>query len=508
MPTRRFCLVSVTCVLACLVVYAVQRGRRNADVAESVPTQSQVSSEHAEQIRLFCGNCHIVPAPEYFPKDAWYQEVQRGFSFYTDSGRQDLCVPPVNEVVAWYRAQAPTTLKPIDRLPETSRVPRFRQVPLPSDSGAPMVSSLDWEQHAGRWPQLRVSDMEVGKIAGIELAPTVHATVITAGHHTAGTKIIDLDQDDLPDMLVCELGSKLPGDHGLGRLSYLSASSPDREPRELLGQVSRIADASSADFDGDGDLDLVVAEFGWLKTGSILVLENTRPPAARGSALQAADFSRHVVDQRHGTIHVRITDVNHDQRPDFVALISQEFETVVAFVNEGGFQFRREVILEPRDPSFGSSGIELADMDQDGDEDLIYSNGDTLDSHLVKPYHGVHLLLNEGRFPYTDTQLLSLTGASDSAVADFDNDGDLDIAVSAFLPPQLLSQLPTGQYDSLCWLEQIAPLTFQPHALEAGTVGHLGLVAGDFDGNGTIDLAVGDSPGHGWGSLWWNDHRP
>ena len=508
MPTRRFCLVSVaTCVLACLAIVAVQRGRHQVDVAESAPPQSPVSAEHAEQIRLFCGNCHRVPSPEYFPSDAWYKEVQRGFGFYTDSGRHDLSVPPVNAVVAWYRSQAPTVLQPIHLLPETSRVPMFRQVLLPSDSGAPMVSSLDWEQQAGPWPHLRISEMEVGQIAGIEVLPAARATVIATGRFVAGTKVVDLDLDDLPDLLISELGSRLPGDHGLGRLSYLPASSPDREPRELLGQIGRIADASAADFDGDGDLDLVVAEFGWLKTGSILVLENTRPAAARGSALQATDFVRHVVDQRHGTIHVRITDVNHDQRPDFVALISQEFETVVAFVNEGGFQFRREVILEPRDPSFGSSGIEFTDIDQDGDEDLVYCNGDTLDSHLVKPYHGVHLLLNEGRFPYANRQLLSLAGASDSAVADFDNDGDLDIALSAFLPQQLLSQLPTGTYDSLCWLEQTAPLKFQPHALEAGTVGHLSLVAGDFDNNGTIDLAVGDSPGYGWGSLWWNDRR-
>ena len=76
----------------------------------------------------------------------------------------------------------------------------------------------------------------------------------------------------------------------------------------------------------------------------------------------AGASSAHVVDERHGAIHVPVCDLNGDGRPDFVALISQEHETVVAFLNEGGGRFRKETLYtaphpelrQQRDPAGGS----------------------------------------------------------------------------------------------------------------------------------------------------------
>lgn len=471
----------------------------------SRPLVAAATSECPTEIRLFCGNCHRLPSPDCFPRDAWYSEVQRGFNFYTDSGRSDLHVPVLDSVVQWYRSQAPQELTVTTLLDAPSLIP-FRKVPVLS-SGAPMVSSLDWEAASGDWPSLRFSEMETGLIAGVDTTSMSRATVIATGSHVAGTRIVDLDQDQKLDLLLCELGSKSPGDHALGRVSYLSSLAPGARPQPLLTDVGRVADAMPGDFDRDGDLDLVVSEFGWLKTGSISVLENIRSSMATGQPLRPDDFRRHRIDVRHGTIHVCVTDLNQDQLPDIVALISQEHETVVAFINEGHFQFRQEVIMEPQDPSNGSCGIEMIDLDSDGDQDFVYCNGDTLDSYLIKPYHGVWALMNEGMYPYQQVRLLTLPGASDSTSGDLDGDGDLDIAVSAYLPQRLLPQLPEGRYDSLCWLEQVAAGKFVPHSIEKGTIGHLGLTSGDFDGNGTIDLAVGDSPGAGWGAIWWNENE-
>ena len=179
---------------------------------------------------------------------------------------------------------------------------------------------------------------------------------------------------------------------------------------------------------------------------------------------------------------------------------------VEAFLNDGNFQFRREKVSLPQDPSSGSSGIEMVDIDQDGDQDFVYCMGDTLDSHLIKPYHGVRLLINEGRFPFREQRLIQRPGACDSATADLDGDGDLDIAVCGYLPDKVVSQMPAGMCDTLFWLEQVEQGNFVPHSIEIAVIGHLAITAGDFDHDGRVDLITGDAFGRESesGAIWWN----
>lgn len=504
-------LLVLLCLLVVGVTVAAWLGVRT--LRESTPpltrttsTSPPTSTEMPDVIRRFCGDCHRLPSPDYFPKDAWYAEVQRGFKFYTDSHRTDLERPVVADVVEWYRQHAPETLAPTPLLPGSTSPVRWERELISLPAGQrPLVAGIQWTQASGDWPPLVWCDMGSGRITGLRGSASPAATEpILHVAHAATSKIVDLDQDGSLDLLISDLGSEAPGDHALGQLLYVPGSSAGKAATTLLAGVGRIADASAADFDSDGDLDLVVAEFGWQSTGSIRLLENVSAAGKQGQPLVATDYQSHPLDKRHGTIHVHPADLNNDGRMDFVALISQEFETVEAFLNEGGLKFRRETILPPQDPAYGSCGIELADLDQDGDLDIVYCNGDTLDSHLVKPYHGVHLMVNEGTFPFKTEKLLSLPGASDSACSDLDGDGDLDIALSAYLPTPLLSQLPTGTFDSLCWLEQTGPLAFQPHIIETGAVGHLGLAAGDFNADGHMDIAVGNAAGSDWGAIWWN----
>lgn len=192
-----------------------------------------------------------------------------------------------------------------------------------------------------------------------------------------------------------------------------------------------MADVQPVDADGDGDQDLIVAEFGWHRTGGIHLLEN------QGLSEGRPQFIPHVLDKRSGTIHVPIANLNGDGRPDFVALISQEHESVVGFLNRGERQFEAQVLDVPQDPSTGSSGLSLVDLDKDGDLDALVTNGDSFDSFYVKPAHGVQWLENRGERKFVRHRITPMPGVHWALAGDLDGDDDLDIVAAAFLPKEV-----------------------------------------------------------------------
>lgn len=455
------------------------------------------------QIDAFCGDCHAVPHPATFPRDAWFAEVRQGFSFYYESGRNDLAVPLLNDVVAYYRNQAPERLE----LPVPESSPgrlQFQRTQIGPDSAAPAVSFLNWSppgpEQSGA---LLGCDMRSGEVRELRFdGEAAQVRQIASLSNPAGATRTDLDRDGKTDLLVAELGSFEPGDHQHGKVIWMRQGA-DREYSEsmiLLEQIGRVADVQPADFDGDGDLDLVVAEFGWRKTGGILLLENSAGPG------ELPRFQPRVLDHRHGTIHVPVADLNHDGSPDFVALISQEYEVVEAFLNRGDGTFRKERIFDAGDPSFGSSGIQLVDLDRDGDLDVLYTNGDTLDSHHLKMSHGVHWLENRNEFPFTPHLLTKMPGVCRALAGDLDNDGDFDIVACAAILKEPRSPPAAGVFDSLIWLEQTEPGRFDRHSIGGPEGGYVALDLGDFNGDGALDLAAGrfkESPAD-WMTIWWN----
>lgn len=465
---------------------------------ESIPAVSK-----SEVVR-FCGDCHAYPEPGTFPVQKWREEVVQGFQFYRDSERTDLSPPELESVVSYYEQRAPAGLKiPLPQNAPDSGSLIFREARISRlDAPVPAISHVKFvTQDSALQKNLIVSDMLTGMISNIRFedgrtsVKTLHADIPFPAH----VEICDLNSDGKLELLVSDLGSFSPRDHHLGQLVWLHLSPTGRviSSRVLLKDVGRVADARAGDFDGDGDQDIVVAIFGWRKTGKLLWLEQQQSSSG-------IEFKQHLIKAQHGCSHVPVVDIDADGDLDLVALFSQEFESIELFANDGRGNFSNSVLHTAKDPSYGSSSIELVDLDQDEDLDLLYTNGDSFDSHLIKPYHSVQWLENQGDENFQHHHIDYLPGAYGAKAGDLDNDGDLDIVSCA------MTLNFNHAFYMLVWFEQTESRSFVRHNLELSALQHASLELGDFDSDGDLDIATGvfeprPVQNSYWLAIWWND---
>ena len=316
--------------------------------------------------------------------------------------------------------------------------------------------------------------------------------VIAKIPNPARAEVVDLDRDGQRDLLVANLGSLVPSDHDRGSVVWLrSDGKSSYETIVLLEKVGRVADVQAADLDADGDLDLVVAVFGWRTTGEVLLLENLGPDEKEAGGRPRFALAD-VLDPRNGAINVPIVDIDGDGRPDIVVLLAQQHETLLVLLNRGELEFEAREIYRAPHPDWGSSGIEIADLDGDGDADILMVNGDLLDNSVLKTYHRVAWFENLGEANFTEHELGAFPGAHKTRAVDMDLDGDLDVVATSFLPQFPMETRKLLKLESIIWFEQTSTRKFERHSIETYLCDHPTLDAVDFDGDGDVDLCVGN----------------
>jgi hypothetical protein len=500
-----------------LVVLALGAGLPGRPLPAQVtrPTAPLSPEEDAlidKQIEEQCTKCHVRPPAEYVPRGQWRFRVQE----MAERSMTGTGIPPGEEsllwqldlekVIRWFESRAPDVLPMPDPWPADDGGLVFVRHAYnpPGNPPKPVVSNVRFYDLDGNGrTEIVACDMGRGSvfIAEPARAPGV-LTQIALLSNPAHAEMVDLDQDGRQDLLVADLGEFLPADHEKGSVAWLRQTAPlVFEKHALIEHIPRCADARATDFDGDGDLDLLVAAYGWRKVGSTILYENETSDWADPR------FVPYTIDARPGAIHVPPVDLNGDERPDFIALVSQQYEHLVAYIaRRRGRGFRQETIFRAITPVWGSSGIQVVDFDGDGDTDVVMTNGDSLDDFTIRPFHGIRLFENRGEFPFVRHDLAVMPGVHRAQVADMDGDGDNDLVACAFLPgsehPQFRNLARQGSVDELTavgWIEQGPAGEFQLHELKKGTPSHVTLDLGDYDGDGDVDVVLGNFVGFTFG---------
>ena len=240
-----------------------------------------------------------------------------------------------------------------------------------------------------------------------------------------------------------------------------------RFERVLLLETASETSANVAigDVNGDGNLDLVLAKGRhWPLVDRVLLGDG------RGGIVQAYDLG----DASDRSYSGRLADLDADGDLD-VVISNDAPDPKLVYLNDGSGRFRRGSTFGR--PEWPTRNASVADLDGDGLPDIIVANrGDSTGANYVCMNRG------EGRFdgecePFSDAPATTITPA------DFDRDGRIDLAV----PHRDGGQSHVYLNDGDATFANSRRVPFGPPDA------HIRMVeAADLDGDGMLDIVAID----------------
>lgn len=453
-------------------------------------SRDETADMTGEQLaKTYCASCHQFPEPALLPKEGWekgvlpkmalrlgylsdtmsvlkYQqqleELQEGIKLGVYPAEPVLSHESWLKIVEYYKTQAPEKALPQrSKVAVEGQLARFK-VQKPTRWLEPLTTMVRYDSSTQR--------ILTGNRRGYMLRLTPALQVEDSVNLGSPPAVIRGHKNGQYDVL--RIGFMDPNDKTLGSLSTWKAG--QTEATAVIRELRRPVDMVYADLNRDGREDVVISQFGHLVGKLSVFYKNDN------------GYQEQVIDPVPGVRRVIIRDMNSDGWPDIVALLAQGDEQIALYVNQQG-KFLKQTLM--RFPSiYGSSYVELADIDKDGDQDLIYANGDNADySYSLKAYHGVRIFLNDGKQKFRQAWFYPMHGASQVLARDFDQDGDLDLAAIAFFPDY--NRKPT---ESFLYFENQGNFQFKPYSFPEAEDGRwLVMDAADVDRDGDEDLLLG-----------------
>lgn len=448
-----------------------------------------------ELARQMCGNCHLFPSPELLDKQTWRERVLPQMSLYSgiyhDGSTYKAQIPDsfyadsIGNVARLLKLYPDSALV---SLPEWSQLVDYYTAKAPDKVAAAALNTRSFSPSptfTGEFPPFSF-ESSYPSITVLEFDP-ISRRIFLGDKRTATLYVLDENFQLIEQHAIAGVPVKvLPKGKKLYVLTMGTLEARATAEGKLLviekGQVSTVltklerpVDFAFADLTGDGREEIVVAGFGSL-SGSLAWFQK------KGNG-----YTKSILHHGPGATVVYPKDLNKDGRPDLAALISHGREGITFFLNEGKGTFTQQQVIEVP-PVYGSSHFSFADMDGDGQEDIVYVNGDNADfSPVVKPFHGVRIFRNEGKFQYQEKQFFPINGAYKGISGDFDQNGFPDLAVVSFFP-----NFAHKPEEGFVLLMQEKDRSFSAHLVPEAREGRwITMTSGDFSGDGKPELLLG-----------------
>jgi hypothetical protein len=321
------------------------------------------------------------------------------------------------------------------------------------------------------------------------------AGVAQSGRRSSGPTFADYDGDGDLDLLVGAVDNRPPAlfqnrDDG----TFATA-----DPGPMLLTPDPVVSSTFGDYDRDGDLDLLLSRWGIVEFQDVDYLwrnngDGTFAPVtdAANLTIKAQQLERFGVEW---TLSPNFADINNDAWLDI--LFASDFGTSQVFLNNQDGTFRDVTDATITDEN--GMGTAIADYDADGDLDWFVTSIFELDG-IPSPERGVtgnRMYRNRGDGTFEDAT--DAAGVRDgnwgwaSCFGDFDNDGYVDIFhVNGWITDVIFEGQPARLFMNQ------GDATFIDQAEIAGVDDRhkgIGVVCFDYDRDGDLDIFVANNDG-------------
>ncbi|CAH0997127.1 hypothetical protein EMA8858_03264 [Emticicia aquatica] len=460
---------------------------------ESILLSCKTKEDEGEKLaQTYCASCHLLPKPEFLPKNVWQYSTLPYMGILMGVDRE---IRQLQKPLSDYAILRPSSQMISDE--DWLKIKRYYLSKAPKTLEMPEYEDLEELTERFDIQNLNVSlqGATIPNFTAISF-DTINQKIIAGDQ--SNRVIWMLDQNGIPVQSIknqnaltnVDLSYAKKNQYLLTYIGTTTQANPDvngsaeqvefgnnsfSKTNKLLPNLNRPIEVITKNIDESPEDELISNEFGF-KIGGLSIWKKD----------SKNQYQKQVLSTQTGATKTIVLDFDGDKRNDILALFAQGDEQVILYLNKGNLRFEAKQLL--RFPSiYGTSSFDVTDINKDGKLDIVCTAGDNADfSTILKPYHGVYIYTNKGGFKFEQTHFFQQNGATKVIPRDFDNDGDIDLVSIALFPDTDHRPL-----EGFIYFENTGS-DFKQKTLNINHLGRWSVMdAADIDHDGDIDLVLG-----------------